>query len=231
MRSSSSFPIRASASPSIHRGAGLARGGLARTSTRFSASGGELPPSFLQWWVVEGGGRASQRPEPRRSLHQGAPSIDWVVPHLERVSCPSWSLWIWHHLSSWPSISPSSATTVPPAPTSRSPPFSRFPLSSDKPPSPPRFIYLFLYGYAGPSLPLRPFSRGEQGLACSGSGGLLAVVAALGGAQTLGRLGASSCRSWAPQLWRTRLVLHGMWDLSGPGFDPCLLLCKWIFYP
>ena len=93
------------------------------------------------------------------------------------------------------------------------------------------YFILFIYGYAGPSLPLRPFSRGEQGPACSGSGGLLAVVAALGGAQALGRLGASSCRSWAPQLWRARLVLHGMWDLSRPGIDPCLLLLQVDFLP
>ena len=84
------------------------------TSTRFSASRGELPPSFLRWWKVGAGHHKGQNPAV--PSHQGAPSIDWVVPHLERISCPSWSLWVWHHLSSWPSISPSSATTDPQPP-------------------------------------------------------------------------------------------------------------------
>ena len=48
-------------------------------------------------------------------------------------------------------------------------------------------------------------------------------------------MGFSSCSSWALERRLSscgaRVLLHrGMWDLSGPGMDPCLLLYQVDFF-
>lgn len=140
MRSSSSFPVGPRLYPSIRRGAGLARGGLARTSTPASQHPGRAPSASCSggWWKVGAGHRRGQNP--------AVPYTRVLLPstglcHIwRRVSCPSWSLWIWHHLIR--AHQPVLGHHRPPAPTSRSPPFSRFPsaLTSRL----PRPFYLFI---------------------------------------------------------------------------------------
>ena len=88
-------------------------------------------------------------------------------------------------------------------------------------------FYLFSFGCAVSSL--------LCGLFCScGEQGLLACCCVLGshfrsfsccGAQALGRVGFSSCGSWALEhrlcSCGTRAYsLHGTWDLPGPGIEP-----------
>ena len=73
-----------------------------------------------------------------------------------------------------------------------------------------KLSYMFIFGCAGPSLLCRPSSFGEPGHLVTAAS--LAAEREFRGrwasAAVAGRL--SSCSTWA-------LLLHGLWDLPGPG--------------